>query len=223
MPKPSIQILHITPIHHVCIALNVSALNRSELSEEKPITPQLEEKCKQQPIPERKLVKLLVKYPQLLEFIHVTGIIEGIPAYVAHQLVRHRHVSWMMESRRHSEPPSIPADLEALGVEHDIAKELTDAYLRAYDRYEELARKGVPLELATRILPPIDERTLMFTGNLRAISEMICRRICTNAQNETRKTIEMLIEAITKKLPWYREFIEKYCLVEGPCIVKILS
>ncbi len=146
---------------------------------------------------EEELVQKLIKWGHfsVLEVATATFLIEGISRACTHQLVRHRHLSFVQESLRYVQPMGdhiIPPSV-AFSSYRDKMKELAD---KARSFYQEMVANGIPKEDARFILPIGTPTRIMVTGNFRAWREVIEKRgLSPNAQWEIR---ELLSEILTR-------------------------
>ena len=147
------------------------------------------------------------KYPQVLEHLHLTMLLLDVPHFVVDHLVRHRHLSWIVQSLRHSTPkkkPCIPERVKEI-------KEIEEHWRRSLELYRRILERTGEKELARLALPPIDCRTVLVSGNLRAFLEMICFRTHAKSQLETREVVEKMLEEIDKVYKGVKKKIEEVC------------
>jgi len=145
-----------------------------------------------------KFWSLVSKYPQVLEHVWVSMLLIDIPTFIMWQITRHRMISWMVESHRHvaiKEKPSIPDTVKDNTRLHEAIRFI---WLHGYKIYKQLLDEGYPKELARLVLPPVDSRIILASGNLRAWLELLCFRLNANSQKETKLLAEKILEALDK-------------------------
>jgi thymidylate synthase (FAD) len=146
---------------------------------------------------------LEVGHLAVLEHASVTMYLTGLSRSLAHELTRHRHLSYSQLSQRYLPPgdatfaePAVVADDPAL---HQAFLEAADAALAAHrtllDGLEK-ALDGVPnptlrrkqaLQAANSVLPTATETRLVVTGNYRAWRHFIAMRASEHADVEIRR------------------------------------
>jgi thymidylate synthase (FAD) len=153
------------------------------------------------------LKKKIVKWGHwsVLEFADATFMIEDISRACTHQLVRHRHFSFMEESQRYCNVSEngfiVPEKFK------DDYKEFT--FIKSKDesveRYNELIDLGAKKEDARFILPQGISTRIVMKGNFRVWKEFFHKRCSMNAQWEIREvawTIRDLLTDETEKFLW---------------------
>jgi thymidylate synthase (FAD) len=149
------------------------------------------------------LVRKLIKWGHLspLEFADATFLIEGM----THQLVRHRHLSFVQESLRHTEADREMVWPDSFGEKIPLG--VLDAKVRAQikalrDTYNELVYVGVPPEDARFIMPQGLASRLIVKGNFRAWREVIQKRALNpHAQWEIREATGRILELLYEQAP----------------------
>lgn len=156
-----------------------------------------------------KLMRDIMKWGHysVLEHAYATFKISGISRACSHQLVRHRHLSFLQESQRYVKvedndfyimPDSFKGDME---VEASFKVYLDDMK----HIYNLMIDKGIKKEDARFILPNATKTCIVVTGNFRAWREFIQKRIKNEAQWEIRKVAEYIKEmlsSITEEFLW---------------------
>ena len=153
-----------------------------------------------------KLEALAVRYPHLLEYIHVKLWFRCIPRFVADQLARHRLASWMMTSVRHGRLDLPLPDL-LKKVRPGYWRVVVDWYRLSRGKALELIDKGVPVEVAARILPPVYAVDLYYAGNLRELLHILWARLQRDVQLETRVVAAMAARALVGHSPSLRAIV----------------
>lgn len=111
----------------------------------------------------------------VFEFAYFTARIEGISRACSHQLVRHRHASYVQESQRYTKIEGddwyvIPPALEDCTYYHDKMREAMEAYqatMVVYDAKPEDARFLLPEATRTNITMCMNARELFHFLDLR--------------------------------------------------------
>lgn len=118
----------------------------------------------------------------VLEHVWLSFYIEGISRACSHQLVRHRHCSFLQQSQRYCKVGEgyVYPDGLSIGQEQLYA----DALVTATETYEQLIKLGVNKEDARMVLPNATATKLVMSCNLRTFIEMAQKRLCVTAQKE---------------------------------------
>lgn len=139
-----------------------------------------------------------------LEFGDVTYKIK-CPIFVARQLFRHRTGKYMERSLRYCEgkpqfyiPPKGNSDLLFDG-----------SYREIYKAYEELVASGEPKEQARAILPLGLYTEYYFKIDLRNLINLLKLRLHKDAQFETRRFAEAMLELIREVYPSVYNYVVK--------------
>jgi len=167
--------------------------------------------CKQQYKFHKKMIDYLIRYPQLMEHSFISVLVLDAPSFVLNQLARHRHISVIMESRRISQAKEEPSELSLIRVPEKHRKTFIKYYKKMVKIARKLEEKGVVRELAQRLVPPIDPRCAIISGNMRAWVEMLAKRIClSEVQIETRRLALAIAEEINKFIPGFKKIVREY-------------
>jgi len=132
-----------------------------------------------------KLMKKIVKWGHysVLEHAYATFKVEGISRACSHQMIRHRHLSFVEKSLRYTEPNDIiiPNNISdgASYRSGNLIAQIKDFYFR-------MVNNNIPKEDARFILPMGTGTKLMVTGNFRAWREFLQKRLIPQAQWEIR-------------------------------------
>lgn len=122
-------------------------------------------------------------HTSLLEHVQVTIDIVCSQKVLA-QITRHRHFSFTVQSTRGSNilDNGFFSDFKNISV-NDITS-IKNAYGSASMQFVNLVNKGVPLEVASYVLPLGTKVKLTVTGNLRTWIEYLKKRLCKRASEE---------------------------------------
>jgi len=139
----------------------------------------------------------------VLEHASVTFYITGISRSCAHELVRHRHLSYSQLSQRYVPeddasvvlPPALEGDPELQAVVLAAADASRAAYLellstleaRLDDRPGAVLRRKQARQVARAVLPNDTETRIVVTGNYRAWRHFIAVRASEHADVEIRR------------------------------------
>lgn len=170
------------------------------------------------------LVKKLIKKGHFacLEFADAMFEIECSRA-CSHQLVRHRHMSFVQESQRYVSmenfdvviPPSINIEFENGQTPLERAKIYSEGYAKnhnefmafweAMDSIEKGYKKLIKLEVlkedARYILPNACKTKLVMKGNFRSWIDFLKLRLDKKAQWEIRAIANEILDILKKKCP----------------------
>ncbi|HBR10199.1 TPA: FAD-dependent thymidylate synthase [Candidatus Acetothermia bacterium] len=153
---------------------------------------------------DKELVQKLVNWGHfsVLEAATATFLIEGISRACTHQLVRHRHLSFVQESLRYVGPMGdhiIPPSVAASPPYNVKMKELAD---NALALYQEMVASGIPKEDARFILPIGTPTRIMVAGNFRAWREVIEKRgLNPHAQWEIKELLNEILTFLVAAAP----------------------
>jgi thymidylate synthase (FAD) len=140
-----------------------------------------------------------------LEFTWFCFKIEGVSRSFTHQLVRHRHFSFMQRSQRACNE----AD-ELFVIPETLSKAESDVVNGSLERirseYKTLVAIGVPLEDARCVLPNATPTTIFVAGNGRTFWEWFQKRLCskhTQAEHyAVAKEVYSILRSTFERIPW---------------------
>jgi len=135
------------------------------------------------------------------EFAAATFLIEGISRNCSHQLVRHRHLSFLQESQRYTTPTDAVIPPSFFSLESDLLGEVNDLIRGAFDLYDRLVRAGIPREDARFVLPQATATRLRVKGNFRAWREVIARRLGEPSQWEIKAVMREILRQLYEAAP----------------------
>ena len=147
---------------------------------------------------------LKVKHYGVLEHVNFTFHVSGISRALTHQLVRHRiGFSFLQMSNRHAKPSSndyvVPPTIDkytpkATKDEITIFNTYKTMMIATYNTYEDLIKRGVPIEDARYVLPPAFFTHISFTCNARSLRNFLKLRLAKSAQWEIRTLAQKLFD-----------------------------
>jgi len=113
-----------------------------------------------------------------LEFCWFCFKIEGISRALTHQLVRHRHFSFMQRSQRHVDETDFDY-VNPFTNKNDYLKAIFDVDITEIsDSYLKYLENGAAKEDARYILPNATATTIFVAGNGRTWFEWLNKRLC---------------------------------------------
>jgi len=142
------------------------------------------------------------KHLAVLRFAYATVHIEGISIACQNQLVRSKHLDFMVQSKRYVDADKgefefiIPDELSV--VAEAIMEEHFDSSIQLY---KNLLSVGVKKEDARAILPMNTSTKMNVTGNLQAWNDMFKLRLSSKAQKEIRSLANMIYDLLQDKFP----------------------
>ena len=155
----------------------------------------------------------------VFEFIDFTFLID-CPIFVARQLMRYRHASYIERSLRYTrakyeETECAPDSIDAL---YETAQK------RAFETYQDLLDKGERQELARAVLPLGTQTQFLMKVNLRELFHIFDERLMLEAQRETRSVVKKMFNAVSDCLPelcqeWINHHLESEIDVDNRFIV----
>jgi flavin-dependent thymidylate synthase len=154
------------------------------------------------------------------EFVDYTFNIRGCSRAFTHQFVRTKQGSFAQQSQRTVNMGVfdfvMPERLEKKenGYEKVCVESLNSRISMIYD---DLTKKGIPPQDARSILPTNVATNIIGKFDLRTLSEMAEKRLCTRAQGEYQKIFAMMKQEVLKVHPWAEKFIRVYCGRYGIC------
>lgn len=143
-------------------------------------------------------------HESILEHIKLTFAVEGCSRVCTHQLVRHRHASFVQASQRYlklerdgdiEELFVIPESIKNDAVLHSKWREILE---RVMALYEESIRRGIPAEDARFIVPQAVRSKIVVSMNMREFKHFIGLRMCERAQWEIRELAKRMWEEVYK-------------------------
>lgn len=161
------------------------------------------------------------------EHAHITFAVEGVPVFTERQLIRHRHLSFDVQSMRYADfsdapytTPKSMTDPDHFSRETGLtqldeatmeeAREMYEEHMdEAFEKYEQLVEMGIPKEDARGILGLGTEVNLTVSGNARSFLHLLDMRRKGNAQWSIRQLSEQLLDELFEWAPhmfnWYKK------------------
>lgn len=150
------------------------------------------------------------------EFVDYIFLICDVTRAFTHQLVRHRvGVAFAQQAQR-------VATMEEFGytatgscteseVYHQTMRDIQQGYWRLIN--EEEARP----QDARGVLPTNIHTNILFKVNLRALSDMLCTRLCVRAQGEFQNVAREMQKLVVSVHPWANKILGPNCIRFGVC------
>lgn len=144
------------------------------------------------------------------EFVDYTFEIKNVTRAFTHQFVRTRSgVSFAQQSQRSVDmsgfmttiPKSIAADQDKLEVWADMVADINATY-------KNLIKAGVPAEDARGILPTNIQTNIIAKINLRALADLVGKRINPRAQGEYTEVVKLMLKEVYRVHPWAFRFLQ---------------
>ena len=146
-------------------------------------------------------------------------LIDGVSRALTHQLVRHRHCTYSMQSQRYCKfedgfdyvmPDSIK--------QNDEFKQGFELAMTSLSKvYDVMLKYGVKAEDARYLFPNACTTNLVVSCNLHELMHICNERLCTCAQNEIRKLIMEIANQVIRWVPWTAKYLVPKCEKLGYC------
>jgi len=155
-----------------------------------------------------------------MEQSSITFAVKGVPVFTERQLIRHRHLTFDVQSMRYADfsdaPYTVPksmTDPDHFSREQGLtdisddarerARELYKAEMdRSFEKYKELRELGIPKEDARGILGLGTEVNLTVSGNARTFLHLLDMRRKANAQRNIRELSEAMLDELFDWCPY---------------------
>lgn len=146
-------------------------------------------------------------------------LIEGVSRALTHQLVRHRHCTYSMQSQRYCKLDKgfdyiIP---ESINNNEELKEGFDRAMFTLSELYDILINEGIKAEDARYLLPNACATNLVLSCNLRELMHICNERLCTCAQSEIRHLILEIKNQVIKYIPWTDKYLVSKCENLGYC------
>ena len=154
------------------------------------------------------------------EFVDYTFEITGVSRAFTHQLVRTRQGSYAQQSQRTVDMSDSFDFVMPDFFEHakDIYEDKFNEFVTyTKETYKQLVENGVPPQDARSILPTNTATNIIAKFDLRTLSDMAKKRLCTRTQGEYQEIFKAMKAAVVEVHPWAEKFIRVYCSAVGVC------
>ena len=157
-------------------------------------------------------------HTSVVEHSLFTFSISDVSRALTHQLVRHRIASYSQQSQRYVKlsnphyitPPSI--------IQHaDIKKQYDKIIKELWTFYQNMQKKGIPLEDARYILPNATHSNIIVSMNARSLLNFFDLRCCLYAQWEIRKLAYKMLKLVKEVAPVIFSYAGPSCKTKNIC------
>ena len=137
-----------------------------------------------------------------LRFAYSTVLVEGISVACQNQVVRSKHLDFMVQSKRYVDHKKGEFRFINPETEFDKANDLMDRHFQeSMLLYNNLLAWGVKKEDARAILPMNTSTKMYITGNLQGFMSFFKLRLNSHAQKEIRKLAERMWDLMKVEYP----------------------
>jgi len=152
------------------------------------------------------------KHLAVLRFAYASFHIEGISVACQNQLVRSKHLDFLVESKRYVDDSKGEFEFIMPEVDETAQQLINNHWDNALELYKYLIGRGVKKEDARSVLPMNTSTKMNVTGNLQAWNDMFKLRLSSKAQKEIRTLANMIYDLLQDKFPqvFTDELREKY-------------
>ena len=139
------------------------------------------------------------KHLASLRFAYMTVNVSGISVACQNQIVRSKHLDFMVQSKRYVNPDKGGFEfIMPETVEGEIPDVMQDYFHESLELYKKLVDRGIKKEDARAILPMNTSTAMNITGNLQGWMDFFKLRLNSHAQHEIRK-VAIAIWALAKE------------------------
>ncbi|MCM1260651.1 MAG: FAD-dependent thymidylate synthase [Staphylococcus sp.] len=161
----------------------------------------------------------------IAEHVYLTFVMEDVSRSMTHQLVRHRHLSYSQKSQRYCKLEDndfilIPKTMKDNKNVEMISNDLKEYILNVKNSLIDLGFKEEDIRF---IYPNGTKTTIVVSANMRALIEVMNKRLCSRAQQEIRDEFYELKQQLEKYLPKGNIFTKymvpkcKWCTEKKDC------
>lgn len=142
------------------------------------------------------------KHLASLRFAYATITVEGISVACQNQIVRSKHLDFMVQSKRYVNPDKggfefvMPEGLDGLQQ-----KVMQNQWNTALNSYRSLVSQGVKKEDARAVLPANTSTKMNITGNLQGWWGFFKLRLSLHAQTEIRTVANEIYRVLQEQYP----------------------
>lgn len=150
-----------------------------------------------------------------LRFAYATVEVEGISVACQNQVVRSKHLDFMVQSKRYVNANKGEFKFINPETPFDHSNYLMDKHFEeSIILYNELISSGVKKEDARAILPANTSTKMIITGNIQAFDSFFKLRLNSHAQTEIRNLANKIYDILAIEYPQvftkeYRELLSK--------------
>ena len=137
-----------------------------------------------------------------LRFAYVIVSIEGISVAAQNQLVRSKHLDFMVQSKRYVNAEKGGFEfIMPEGLSPEATQLMNNHWYNTLKLYRELIDSGVKKEDARAVLPANTSTKMNVTGNLQSFMDMFKLRLSKHAQLEIRTVATEIYSLLSKEYP----------------------
>lgn len=140
------------------------------------------------------------KHLATMRFAHAVILVEDISIACQNQMVRSKHLDFLVESKRYVDASSrgfvYPDNLT-----DDVYTRIQEAVDMSEDTYKDLLAMGVAKEDARSIIPMNTMTSMYIAGNMQAWMDMLKLRVSKHAQQEIRAVAIDCWGVLIKRFP----------------------
>lgn len=137
-----------------------------------------------------------------LRFAYATVSVEGISVACQNQIVRSKHLDFMVQSKRYVNADK--GEFEFImpdGISSSHEWVLKENWENSLDLYKSLIKTGMKKEDARAVLPANTSTKMNITGNLQAWWSFFTLRLNSHAQTEIRNLAKVIYELLAVEYP----------------------
>ena len=137
-----------------------------------------------------------------LRFAYATVSVEGISVACQNQIVRSKHLDFMVQSKRYVNADK--GEFEFImpdGISSSHEWVLKENWENSLDLYKSLIKTGMKKEDARAVLPANTSTKMNITGNLQAWWSFFTLRLNSHAQTEIRNVAKAIYELLAVEYP----------------------
>jgi len=141
------------------------------------------------------------KHLSVLRFAYASFHIEGISVACQNQLVRSKHLDFLVESKRYVDPEKGGFEFIMPKVDETAQQLINNHWDNALELYKYLIGRGVKKEDARAVLPMNTSTKVNVSGNLQSYMDFLRLRLSSKAQKEIRDLANEIYLHLSVKFP----------------------
>ena len=142
------------------------------------------------------------KHLAVLRFAFAVVEIENISIACQNQIVRSKHLDFLVQSKRYVDPDRGGFDfIMPNNLEPEIQDWMTGHFEESLSLYGDLIMRGVKKEDARAVLPMNTSTKMRVAGNLQAWYDFFKLRLTSHAQEEIREVAKSIYDLLSDKYP----------------------
>jgi flavin-dependent thymidylate synthase len=156
------------------------------------------------------------------EVIHYTWQVEGVTRAFTHQFVRSRHFSFAQQAMRVSDMSDFDTLCPQTVLDANMKEDWDSCMEVIKSTYQRFRKRGIPAQDARGVLPTNVLTNIVASGNLRAFSDMVGKRLNYRVQDEYQYVVRQMVNEVEKVHPWVMPFLNPE-RTQTPALDKILK